>query len=278
MSSQLSKIKLLRKLFIDPLARNPHDEAEKIYADLRKKLIRDAELREHLPGFIKKYDTFSLANKALKEAFDKPIEHFRGHRNYSTYQRKQRKAKQKFIIDQFSQTIIYLDVHENTSSYPLDTPVLDNIQEYNSESINSIWHKALERRKEDPEAAITIAKTLLESVCKHILEESGISHNNDDLPKLYKKTAEQLNMAPTQHQEKIFKQILQGCYGVVQGLGTLRNQLGDAHGKGKVAAKPSARHAELSVNLAGSMSSFLIATWQEKVEKERTILGEELEF
>ncbi|MGC9949723.1 MAG: hypothetical protein ABSF64_25425 [Bryobacteraceae bacterium] len=42
-----------------------------------------------------------------------------------------------------------------------------------SQSIGELWRKALDRRHEDPEGAITAARTLLESVCKHILDESA---------------------------------------------------------------------------------------------------------
>lgn len=118
---------------------------------------------------------------------------------------------------------------------------------------------------DDPEGAITAARTLLESVCKHILDSASISYDEkDDLPKLYGLTAEQLNVSPSQHTEQIFKQILGGCKSVVEGLGALRNKLSDAHGKGKMAVKPSARHAELAVNLAGSMATFIVSTWESR--------------
>jgi hypothetical protein len=42
-------------------------------------------------------------------------------------------------------------------------------------------------------------------------------------------------------------------------LGAIRNKIGDAHGQGKLAIKPKARHAELVVNLAGTMASFLVS-------------------
>ncbi|MGD0462087.1 MAG: abortive infection family protein [Tepidisphaeraceae bacterium] len=38
------------------------------------------------------------------------------------------------------------------------------------------------------------------------------------------------------------------------------NRLSDAHGRRKTAARPLARHAELAVNLAGAMATFLVAT------------------
>jgi Abortive infection C-terminus len=45
-------------------------------------------------------------------------------------------------------------------------------------------------------------------------------------------------------------------------IGTIRNRLGDAHGPGPYRVRPLPRHAELVVNLAGTMATFLIATWQ----------------
>ena len=62
----------------------------------------------------------------------------------------------------------------------------------------------------------------------------------------------------------MFRQILGGVTAVVEGLGALRNRLSDAHGKGPKPARPSDRHAQLAVNLAGALATFLIETWLEK--------------
>ncbi|MCF1248765.1 MULTISPECIES: abortive infection family protein [Pseudomonas] len=43
-----------------------------------------------------------------------------------------------------------------------------------------------------------------------------------------------------------------------------RTEQPDAHGKGKSGAKAAPRHAELAVNLAGSMAMFLLATWESR--------------
>ena len=45
-------------------------------------------------------------------------------------------------------------------------------------------------------------------------------------------------------------------------LASIRNKLSDAHGRGRKAVRPSARHAELAVNLAGTVATFLVSTWQ----------------
>ena len=127
--------------------------------------------------------------------------------------------------------------------------------------IQQLWTKALDRRADDPEGAITTARTLLESVCKLILDDANESYPQDaDLPKLYSQTAKRLNLAPSQHTEQVFKQILGACHTIVEGVGAVRNRLSDAHGKGKKPVRPSPRHAELVVNLAGTMAVLLAAT------------------
>ena len=80
--------------------------------------------------------------------------------------------------------------------------------------------RLLTERIRDPEGAITISRTMLESVCKYILDDLSVDYdlNRIELSDLYKKTANQLNLSPEQHTEKVFKQILGGCSGIVNGL------------------------------------------------------------
>src|ERR1700694_5757547 len=98
---------------------------------------------------------------------------------------------------------------------------------FDESGVHHAWQKALDRRKSDPEGAITAAKTLLETVCKHIVDEAGETYGeHDDLPKLYAKAAECLQLAPTQHTETVFKSILGNCQSIVGNLAGLRNKLG----------------------------------------------------
>lgn len=148
---------------------------------------------------------------------------------------------------------------------PPDEHVTDALKALDAAQVQDVWRRALDRRATDPEAAITSARTLLESTCKHILDALTVKYDDkDDLPKLYRSTARSLNLAPDQHTEELFKQILGGCQAVVEGLGAVRNKLSDAHGRGKRGAKPADRHAELAVNLAGAMATFLVRTWQSR--------------
>jgi hypothetical protein len=146
---------------------------------------------------------------------------------------------------------------------PADAAISSALERFDPDLIHGRWTAALDRRAHDPAGAITLARTLLEDVFRWLLDElSEPASDQDDLPALYRKLAKALKLAPDDHSEQVFKQILGSCQSVVEALGALRNKLGDAHGGGRKRAKPAARHAELAVNLAGSMATFLVATWE----------------
>ena len=212
------------------------------YDNVRKIVISNDRVKKYLPDFVFESRTLQQFWYFIKK-------------RYSTYQ-----ERREFIWDSFSKILTIL---ENESSNPLDDIVTTTITDNASSHIKEQWSKALERRETDPEGAITAARTLVETTCKHILDSLNIQYeDNIDFQKLYILTASQLNLAPHNHQEEIFKQILRGCQSVINGLGSLRNKVGDAHGKGVRYVKPNERHAKLAVNLAGTLCSFLIETYQ----------------
>ncbi|MET3723725.1 abortive infection family protein [Sphingomonas trueperi] len=145
---------------------------------------------------------------------------------------------------------------------PADATISNTLAKFEPEQVHARWTAALDRRSDDPAGAITLARTLLEDVCRWLLDDLDIpAADQDDLPALYRKLSKGLKLAPDDHSEQVFKQILGNCQSIVESLGALRNKLGDAHGGGPKRARPAARHAELAVNLAGSMATFLVATW-----------------
>ncbi len=155
-----------------------------------------------------------------------------------------------------------LDRLEQSISTPSDAIISDQLEVLDEAHVSEKWTKALKRRSTDPEGAITLARTLLESACKIVLDEADIKYkDNASLPALWDLTSKHLNLAPSQHSEPAFKTILGNCQSIVQTIGNLRNTISDSHGKGKgPPVKPKARHAELVVNLAGTMAAFLAAT------------------
>src|SRR5680860_231103 len=209
-----------------------------LYTTARTKLLNNKPLEKLLPDWIKTKRTIDQFWTFIKGRF-------------STYQ-----ERREFLWEEFAPVLNYL---ETKSTSPLELSIV-----FDEAHIHSQWQKALERKQLEPEGAITLARTLIESILKHILDEQGIKYNDGaELPDLYKDVAKSLNLAPEHHQEQIFKQILGGASGIVSGLGALRNKLGDAHGKSKNSVKPSERHSELAVNLAGAMAIFLFKTYKE---------------
>lgn len=219
------------------------DRANVSYADLRKSLIKSS-IGARLPRFI-----HTCRDLGEFWAFIQPK--FRHYRERSA-----------FLVEEFAPL---LDELERSELHPGLVPIQDTLAKVDGGHVRDAWQRALDRRTEDPEGAITAARTLLETVCKHILVECGVAFDEGaDLPKLYALASEQLNLAPSQHTENAFKTILGNCQNIVNTLGSLRNKLGDAHGKAPRQVKPAPRHAELAVNLAGTMAAFLITTWEIK--------------
>ena len=155
-----------------------------------------------------------------------------------------------------------LDILASVTS-PADEAIGSTLIRLDRDVVHGRWAAALDRRANDPEGAITLARTLLEDVTKWLLTDLGVAYDEKaDLPALYRLLAKAMNLAPDAHTEDVFKQILGGCQSVVNSLGALRNRLGDAHSSGPLRAKPQPRHAELAVNMAGTMATFLVATWE----------------
>lgn len=212
------------------------------YRELRYRLIADSRTKDGLPRFVHTCRSLDEFWGHIKPKID----------GYA--------PRRDYLRQEFDPLLTQL---ENWRVAPSDDSTATALKKFDSDHVTDAWRKAQDRKATDPEGAITAARTLLESVCKHILDEMGEDYSDkSDLKTLYNQAAKQLNLSPSQHTEQTFKQILSGCYSVVEGLGSLRNSLSDAHGKGKVGVKPQPRHAELAVNLAGTMATFLVATWE----------------
>lgn len=145
--------------------------------------------------------------------------------------------------------------------------VEESLKKLSSDSVDRMWTKTLSRVSQDPDGAITSARSLVESVCKHILDDLGEVYDvKGDLPLLYKLVSSRLHLSADQQQEQVFKQILGGCASVVNGFASFRNSHADAHGQGRKPIVAKKRHALLAVNLAGTMAMFLVETFQARKE------------
>ena len=151
----------------------PGDENH--YASIRKALMQDADTKQRLPRAVR-------VCRSLDQfwEFIKP--------RYSTYA-----ERREYLQREFEPMLDYL---ESMSSSPVDELLGDALQEFSAEAVQKVWGKAIERREADPEAAITLARSLIESVCKHILNEAGEDQGNQD--QLYRQTIALMNLVNRQ--------------------------------------------------------------------------------
>lgn len=225
------------------IGRGSHADRESPeFSRLRAEIIGRAELKPHLPPFV------TTCRSGLQ---------FWGYiKGRSAHYR----DRDVIIWEGFAPAFTFL---ESEPGSPASVEIDQVLRVFDSSHVHAVWQKALARKSTDPAAALTSARTLLEGTCKHILDGLGVSYSDTaDLPNLYSAVAKALRLSPSQHTEQIFKQVLGGCHSVVEGLGALRNRLGDAHGKGTKSYQPSPRHAALAVNLSGAMALFLVETYE----------------
>lgn len=225
------------------------DSNSRIYTLLRRDFMADPSIRNLLPKFVRTYRNLDAFWPFIKN-------------EAPTY------AERREIISKaFTSLMEHL---EGQNRAPADKTYSEVLGVFDADGVHVVWAKALERRNSDPEGAITVARTLLETVTKRILDELGEAYSDTaDLPKLYGLAAKALNLAPSQHTEEPIKAILGGSMSLVSGIGTLRNRLSDSHGRGgRLPVKPSPRHASLAVNTAGAVATFLVETFWERQKTE----------
>jgi uncharacterized protein YfkK (UPF0435 family) len=215
-----------------------------MYTSVREELVANQRLKSKLPIFLEVCDNIQQFWKFIQAKFPS----YQERRNFIN-------TELKPIIEMF----------EKESIAPSDTIISAELERFDLEHVHGAWRKALSRVSTDPDGAVTAARTLLEEVCKHILDEEKVKYDAAcDLPKLYRLVSERVGLAPSQYVDRLIKKVLGGCQVIVVGVGELRNKFGDAHGKGKAGLKPDFLHARLAVNLAGTMATFLLESWEKE--------------
>lgn len=121
---------------------------------------------------------------------------------------------------------------------------------------------------EDAELAIGTAKEFVETVCKTILEEKGLSVDPGwDLPKLVKGTMKELKLVPDQvtataKGADAIHRLLMNLASVANGMAEVRNLYGTGHGKSAKTKGLQPRHARLAIGAASTLAVFLFETYQ----------------
>lgn len=141
------------------------------------------------------------------------------------------------------------------------------ITELDYASVEADLQRALDQADNDPEDAITSACSIVESVCKCILDDMEKEYpSKQDIRGLVTEVSKHLNLSPGRDDlppewAADIKQILGGLASVTGGIGALRTHAGDAHGRGKRKVPVDARVARLAIHAASTVSLFFIETW-----------------
>jgi hypothetical protein len=129
------------------------------------------------------------------------------------------------------------------------------------------FERALGSVATDPEQAIGSASSMLESICKAILERHGAElPANQSIQPLVKATLDRLDLAPGSEGESDIRSALKGLGAIAQSVGSLRTNSGAAHGRGPAHQPLQPRHARLAVNAAATVGLFLLETALEQTE------------
>lgn len=236
-SDKFERVLLLQNTMSACATNRSEPQDNGVYVAIRRSFVQDAAVRERLPEAVR-------VCRSLEHfwEFIKP--------KYGTYA-----ERREYLRREFEPLLSHL---EGMSTNPVDDLLDDVLEDFSAEAVQKLWEKAIESRERDPEAAITLARSLIESVCKHILDEAGEEYGSGD--QLYRRATALMNLAPDQQSEQSFKQLLGACNSIVGSLNVIRNRFGDAHGRSSSDTEPSPRHAELAVNVAGSLAMFLVKT------------------
>lgn len=148
--------------------------------------------------------------------------------------------------------------------------IADAVRLFDLPELHRQIHRMQDAVESDPALAIGTAKELIESVCKTILEQRQISHDEDlDIGQLVKEVRKALGLIPesipnSARGAESIRRLLSNLGNVAQGVGELRNLYGTGHGKVGAVKGLSPRHARLAVGAAATLSTFLFETHIER--------------
>jgi hypothetical protein len=163
----LEKVERLKLILVQRATGEIEETSD--YAKLRRELLAEPGIKGKLPGFLKFCTTLGEFWGHIQEKF----------RRYQ--------ERRVYLRDAFLPVIKML---EGGSATPSDPTISAALFKADSEHVREAWQKALERRDTDADGAITSARTLIEAVCKHILDETGTPYQDDwQLPQLYSEAA-----------------------------------------------------------------------------------------
>ena len=116
----------------------------------------------------------------------------------------------------------------------------------------------------EPGEAIALAKEIVESCCKLILDDRGIPYRERvDIPELLKLLRKEIKIMPDGIDEnakaaKEIREVLSSLGKIAHALGPIRNAYGKGHGRGRNFKGLEPRHARLAIGAASTFVDFVL--------------------
>ncbi len=216
------------------------DDREAEFSAARSILISSPLLAQDARAFLARHRT-------LQQFWDRTAS------RYSRYR------ERREIVDQaFESTLARMEQGESSSLVELDEDVLHELDM--SEALR-LWEKAKRRLEDDTDGALTLTRTLLETVCKKILEAFGEAYGRGDAAQnLCRRALYHVLPAEVAGREH-FRQFTRSVLNIVERISLYRAEESDAHGSAAVRAIERFE-ASYAVDLAGSTSLFLIECYR----------------
>jgi len=128
------------------------------------------------------------------------------------------------------------------------------------------WSVSQSKVHSDPADAITRACSLIESVCKHILDGLGQAlPKKKTISSLYDEVTRSLGLRAIDAPNEETRSICQGLCTSVANIGALRTKAGTAHGRDASYTAPTEREARLAVNAAGVVATFMMEAYESQI-------------
>jgi hypothetical protein len=247
------RVERLQQIYIDISRHDASYTDERLKAEfkrLRETMTTDPTLKEHLPEFVSMYEDLSKFWPFIKS-------------KDPTYA-----GRRIFITQAFKPVKDWLATNER----PAVTEYHGTELLSNPSDVKAAWEKVKSRLNSDPDGAITAAVSFLGTVMHNIHDaipwsKSESLSQGDDLPMAFKKLRKDLRLDADRTTNDALMQAGQGITSIISSLATIRNREGDAHGKAPTRTPPDFHLAEMSVNLAGAIATYLTKEFQRQMDE-----------
>lgn len=138
---------------------------------------------------------------------------------------------------------------------------------FKNKEITDDFRRATESIESDPPDSITASCSMVEGVCKYILQELGATLPPEQtIRPLVHKVLEVLDLTPETQEDEDLRRVCGGLLNIAQRIGSLRTKYGDAHNSGPNGSIVIATYARLALGSALVLASFLIEVLDKQEE------------